>query len=97
MLLNDSFIIWLNEFMKEKESINNLYYVCDINPKISCDDIEKLEYLNFLYVELLTYFVKDGEIISNTQPFCMRYKNRYFVLEKDDNCCYCDVYDEQLL
>lgn len=96
MILNDSYITWLSEFMKDKKKVDNLYYVCDPDIQISCDDIEKLEYLNFLYVELLTSFAKNGEITSNTQLLCMKYKNKYFVLEKDDRCCYCDVHDGQL-
>lgn len=95
MLLDNSYITWLSEFMKDRKEVDNLYYICNPETEISSNDIAKLEYLKFLYVELLIYFTKNGEMVSNI--FCMKYKDKYYVLEKNDKwCCSCDVYDEPL-
>lgn len=96
ILLDDSYITWLSDFMKNKKTVDNLYYVCNPETKISCDDIKKLEYLNFLYDELLVYFIKNREITSNTKILSMRYKNKYYIFEENDGCCSCEVSDEPL-
>lgn len=98
MLLNDSYILWLNEFMKKKKKtkVDNGYFICDPDTILSSDDIKKLGYLNLLYAELLNYLFKNYQRISYNQILCMKYKNKYIVLKKDDGCCYCSVHDAQL-
>ena len=46
MLLDDSYIKWLSEFMKDKNLIDNLYSTINSEDKISPDDIKKIEYLS---------------------------------------------------
>lgn len=96
MLLNDNYITWLSNFMKNAKDIDNIYFICMSEINITDNDIKMLEYLESLYVELRTYYTNNNEIKSNIQTFCMKYKNNYYVLQYNNDCCSCKVYNAPL-
>lgn len=96
MLLDDSYITWLSEFMKDKKEVDNLSFTCNPETKISCNDIEKLGYLSCLFVELLKCFLKNNDIVCKGTYICLKYKNRFYLLERVWECYYLEVYDNRL-
>ena len=99
LFFNDKYVGWLNNFMIKEKEIDNIYFACTTEKELNEIDIEMLEYLKLLYFELKLYYIKNISIDleDNLQVFCMKYKNNYYMLKYDGDCCYsCTVYDGPL-
>lgn len=89
IFLNDSYMTWLSNYMTEESTIDNLYFLREHN-----NDKEMLEYLNYLFVELQSYYIKNNKISNHLQKFYIKYKDKYYEIGYDGECIYCKVYNK---
>ena len=92
MLLNDSYINWLSNFMAKEKEIDDVYFIH--NHRLDKSDIKQIEYLRFFFKELCCYYIRNNEITDNIQNFWVICEDKYYELSYDGECYSCKVYDK---
>jgi len=82
ILLDDSYINWLNTFMQDKEEINDNEFIIKNNSYIKIGDILMLKYLKYLYKEIELYFYQKT-IYEEFIYYFFEYKNTYYKITND--------------
>lgn len=94
ILLNDTYIKWLHNFMKDINEFDNKDFILDTNKELNNNDYEMIDYLEYLYKELKIYYSKNVELPLSS--FCLKYKNYYYIIKNYSDIYYCGKYDVPL-
>ena len=93
MILNDSYISWLEEFMEKYkyEEVDDLYFVREWSRHMGAENKKMLGYLKRLFLEINNYYVRNNDVKKNIDLFYLKYRDKYFKIRYTGECYECSV------
>lgn len=91
MILDDSYIKWLSNFLNEYNEIDDIYY--PKNNMLNSNDKNKIEYLGYLFSELRLYYMNNNGTNPYKNVFNLYYNDKFFSLIDNGEGYTCKIYN----
>lgn len=95
MILDDSYITWLSNFLKEYNEIDDIYF--SKNNGVNSNDKNMIQYLGYLFSELRFYYTKNNGTNTYKNVFNLYYNDNFFSLIDNGEGYTCKSYNNSIL
>lgn len=95
MILDDSYMSWLDEFMKKYEDVDDLYFVREWSRVLGSNSKKMIRYFKRLFIELNNYYIRNNDVKIVNDLFYLKYKDKYFEIRYTGECYGCVVFSKK--
>ena len=95
MILDDSYITWLSNFLEKNKEIDNIYFLQ--NYELNENDKKMLDNLGCLFSELRLYYMKNNDSDPYKNIFYMFYKCKFISIMYNGKGYICKVFNDGIL